>query len=399
MRFLYSLVLVLSFIAFIFSIEKICKIEIFKKLLLDEDDNNDRGVIGFIKSMTLLGLGVSASCIANYIYSAANGTFGSAKIPDADTIMSTVIFAISEIISFIILFYIVYGVLSIFKSHGNNEKTRRNVAGWTTVIVSFALIFFASQLGVNDVNSLSNQGTPQNQVEEYSTSENISVEESFEGSREDIEKFGRLIVCGYWEGTNGTDLNISTDRIVEVNSKTYKEGESFNYSIRSMDKKSDETITVKAEFIQGGTSFYADFIFKDLDNMSLKNYATNETSTYQARTKPYPQHLDHNLQYIFLYGHMGSGFYMDLETLQVVEDKTSWSFNVISANMNKGEQRGDIIPMKFSISIYDGKPFFVDNNREIPLDINDTTSSNMLRRNTFLTSYYYAFDRNYSSRF
>ena len=90
---------------------------------------------------------------------------------------------------------------------------------------------------------------------------------------------------------------------------------------------------------------------------------------------------------------------MDLETLQVVEDKTSWSFNVISANMNKGEQRGDIIPMKFSISIYDGKPFFVDNNREIPVDINDTSGANALRRNAFLTSYYYAFGRNYGSRF
>lgn len=147
MRFLYSLVLVLSFIAFIFSIEKICKIEIFKKLLLDEDNDNDRGIIDYFKGMTPLGLGISASCIADYIYSAVSGALGRIKNPEVDTLMNTVIFVALEIITFIILFYLVYGVLSIFKSHGDNEKARRNVAGWTTVIVSFALIFFASQLG------------------------------------------------------------------------------------------------------------------------------------------------------------------------------------------------------------------------------------------------------------
>ncbi len=389
MEYIYLLVIFLLFAAFILSVENACKIEIFKKRSSDEGDKNDSvGVISFIKSLTPLGLGVSASCLASYIYSAVNGAFGTAKVPDADAMISTIIFAVSEIVSFIILFYIVYGVLSMFKSHGGDEKARRKVAGWTTVIVSFAVIFLASQLGVNDVNSISNQETPQSQVTE-----------SFEGSREDVEKFGRLIVCGYWEGTNGTDLNISIDKIVEVNPKTYEEGESYRYSIRSIDQNSDGTFTAKAEFSQGGTSFYADFIFKDLDNMRLKNYATNETSTYQARTKPYPQHLDNNLQYIFLYGRMGNGFYMDLETLQVLEDQTGWSFNVISANMDKGGQRGDVIPMNFSISIYDGTPFVVDNNREIPVDINDTSGANALRRNAFLTSYYYAFGRNYGSRF
>ena len=148
MKYVYSLVLVLSFIAFIFSIEKICKIEIFKKLLLDEDDDHDRGIIDYFKGMTPLGLGVSASCIADYIYVAVSGAFGRIKNPEVDTLMNTVIFVTLEIISFMILFYLVYGVLSIFKSHGGNEKTRRKVAGWTTVIVSFALIFLASQLGV-----------------------------------------------------------------------------------------------------------------------------------------------------------------------------------------------------------------------------------------------------------
>jgi len=282
------------------------------------------------------------------------------------------------------------------------SKEERKPFLFGAVAVAAITGFFAydnfHKIEVEKTRTERSQEFQQNQVAEYSSPENISVEEPFEGSREDVEKFGRLVLCGYWEGSIGTDLNISTDRIVEINSKTYVEGESFLYSIRSISKNANE-ITVQATFSQGGTSFYADLIFKDMNNMSLKNYATNETSTYKARTKPYPQHLDNNLQYIFLYGHMGSGFYLDLETLQVVEDKTSWSFNVISANMNKGGQRRDIIPMKFSISIYDGKPFFVDKNQEIPLDINDTTSSNMLRRNAFLTSYYYAFGRNYGSRF
>ena len=224
--------------------------------------------------------------------------------------------------------------------------------------------------------------------------ENLPSQE-FEGTREDKEKFGRLIMCGYWEGERGTNLNISTDQIVEVNSKTYEKGESFRYYIHSINKDSNDTITIKVDFIQGGTSFYAELIFKDLNNMILKKYAAKETLTYRARTEPYPQHLDDSLQYVLLYGHMGSGFYMDLETLQVIDD-TNWTVNVVSANMQNGQRRN----MHMEFSLNNGIPFIsTDNGNWRAVDVEDTTGVNMLGRNAFLTSYYYSFARNFNSRF
>ena len=202
----------LSFIAFFFFIEKTCKIEMMKKPELDENGNvikkndNNGGFIETLKNMTPLGLGVSASCVIDFMYSVSAGAFGSKYDPTAEVVVNMIVFTILEIISFIILFYLVYGILLIFKSHGGNEKARRDVAGWTTVIVSFALIFFASQLGIYDVKPPISQEVQQNQTEEYFSSENISVEEPFEGSREDIEKFGHLVLCGYWEGANGMDI-------------------------------------------------------------------------------------------------------------------------------------------------------------------------------------------------
>lgn len=154
MQALGLLVLGLAFIAFIFSVEKTCKIEMFKKLELDKNGNtlkkegDEGGFIDFLKSMTPLGLGVSASCLADYIYSASIGAFGDTKDFSADIIVSTIIFTALEIITFIILFYLIYGVLSLFKSHGGNEQIRRNTAGWATVIITFVLIFFAKELGV-----------------------------------------------------------------------------------------------------------------------------------------------------------------------------------------------------------------------------------------------------------
>ena len=223
-----------------------------------------------------------------------------------------------------------------------------------------------------------------------SVSKNPSDGEYLDSSPEDRERAGRLIMCGYWKGDNGTNLSISTDKIVKFDAKTHKEGESFSYSVRSINKNADE-VTIRATFSEGENFSFADLIFKDMDTMILSNYSTKEGVIYNASNDPYPQHLDHNLQYILLYGHMGAGFYMDLETLQVISD-TEWSVNIVSANVNNG--RRENMPRRFSVR--NNIPSILrDNGSWSAINLKDLTGSNMLAREAFLTSYYYAFGRNF----
>ena len=143
--------LMLSLLAFTLSIETLCKIEIKKPPEPAESEdaekkNNDDGYIGFFKSLTPLGLGISASMVASFMYTFSNGGIIEPKISLSLFVRDTVIFTLLQIISFTIFFYIVYGVLSLVNSHNGNETDRRNAAGWANVIVSFVCIFIASQL-------------------------------------------------------------------------------------------------------------------------------------------------------------------------------------------------------------------------------------------------------------
>ena len=211
----------------------------------------------------------------------------------------------------------------------------------------------------------------------------------------DDNRAARLLLSGYWKGENDFDLNISTDKITELTSKHYESVGEFLYSVISVNEDSD-TIVVEAELIHGADAVPVNFVFKDLNNMVLINRLTDETLNYSAQNYPYPQHLDNNLQYVLLHGRMGIGFYMDLSTLQIVDDH-NWNVDVISANMDNNGQRGEIIHMKFFIK---GQPFILDRNGEWnSIDVDNTAVTNMLRRNAFLTSYYYVFGRNYGSRF
>lgn len=151
MKALNLFVLTLSFIAYILSIEKTCKIAISKGAESDKDNNTSKKEDhegNILESMTPLGLGVSASGVASFIYSASDDAFGSNDTLETDFIMSIIIFTLLEILGFIISFYITYGILSIFKSHSGNEQARRNTAGWITVVISFILLFIAFQLEV-----------------------------------------------------------------------------------------------------------------------------------------------------------------------------------------------------------------------------------------------------------
>lgn len=141
----------LAFAAFIFSIKELCRFEIFKPPEPAETEDSakkdkDGGFIGFLKSLTPLGLGLSASIFAEFMYVFSNGGIIEPQISLSYFVWDMLIFTLVQIIGFTIFFYIVYGVLSLVDSHNGNEQARRNAAGWTTVIVDLVLIFAAVQL-------------------------------------------------------------------------------------------------------------------------------------------------------------------------------------------------------------------------------------------------------------
>ena len=142
--------LMLSFCAFVVSIETLCKIEITKppepaETEDAENKNKDGGIVSFFKSLTPLGFGVSASIFAEFMYVFSNGGIIEPKISLSLFVRDAVIFTLVQIIGFTIFFYIVYGVLSLVNSHNGDETARRNVAGWATVIIDLVLIFAAVQ--------------------------------------------------------------------------------------------------------------------------------------------------------------------------------------------------------------------------------------------------------------
>lgn len=143
--------LMLSFCAFVVSIETLCKIEIIKPPEPAETEdsakkNKDGDSRGFLNSLTSLGLGIGAMLLTEFGYMLKNGGIIEPKISLSYFVSDAVIFTLVQIIGFTIFFYIVYGVLSLVNSHNGNEKIRRNAAGWTTVIVNFLCIFIDSQL-------------------------------------------------------------------------------------------------------------------------------------------------------------------------------------------------------------------------------------------------------------
>ncbi len=280
------------------------------------------------------------------------------------------------------------------KKYGNDpkaEKPSRGIVVWCIFLTVASGAYLCYEM--NKLNHALPVNIQQSQPTNFFSESYAAILET--------NKAGRLLLCGYWEGDNGFNLIITTDKIQEIDSH-YKTINEYLYNVNSIIESPDD-VTLQTELIQGGTSFKADFIFQDMNNMILYNGETKEFISYKANLKPYPRHLDNNLQYVLLYGHMGSAFYMDLSTLKVVDDY-NWNVNIIAVNVDKNgnvvnnnSQRGDNILMQFFIK---GQPFISSNEGEwISLDVDNTAGSNMLRRNAFLTSYYYAFGRNYGSRF
>ena len=100
----------------------------------------DSGFISFINSLTPLGLGVSTAFAAEYIYAISNGRIIAPKISLSYFVTDMIIFTLTQIVGFVLFFYIVYGVFSLVNSHGGNEQIRRNVAAWTGAVLDLILI-------------------------------------------------------------------------------------------------------------------------------------------------------------------------------------------------------------------------------------------------------------------
>ena len=267
------------------------------------------------------------------------------------------------------------------KKHGNDPKEKKPAAGnvfwciFLTVAVGAAVFY-----EMNKINHALSADVHSN-----------FFNEAYAAYLE-TNKAGRLLLSGYWKCDNGVDLIITTEKIQEIDSN-YNTINEYLYNVNSINESSDP-VFVETELIQGDTSFKLNFAFQDINNMNLYNNETKEYIHYRAEREPYPRHLDDNLQYVLLYGHMGYGFYMDLSTLQVV-DEHNWNVKVISVNMDKNSQLVDTFLEKFFIKY---EPFTLNNDGEwVPVDVDNTTVSNMLSRNAFLTSYYYAFGKNYGS--
>lgn len=269
------------------------------------------------------------------------------------------------------------------KKHGNDPKEKKPTAGnvfwciFLTVAVGAAVCYEMNKI---------NHALPANVHANF-------FHKSYAANLE-TNKAGHLLLGGHWKCDNGFDLIITTEKIQEIDSN-YNTVNEYLYNVNSINESSG-SVFVETELIQGGTSFKLDFAFQDINNMNLYNNETKEYIHYRAEREPYPRHLDDNLQYVLLYGHMGYGFYMDLSTLQVV-DEHNWNVKVISVNMDKNGQLVDTFLEKFFIKY---EPFTLNNDGEwVPVDVDNTTGSNMITRNAFLTSYYYAFGKNYGSRF
>ena len=126
-----------AYLIFFGAVQATCGITMTKDLERDAEGNvKDRG---FFESLSPLGLGVSASFIAELFCAAKAGGIRE-NAPAMDLATDMAIFTVAQIVGFVIFFYIIYGFLSLINSHGGDKQTRRIVAGWTNVIVDLVLV-------------------------------------------------------------------------------------------------------------------------------------------------------------------------------------------------------------------------------------------------------------------
>lgn len=123
-----------------------CKFNVDSEPQFDENGKpipqSDHPLLWVFDSFNPLGLGIFFSVLANYFLSWEDLI---ADRPSTfEFIIEAVVFDVIEILMFVVVFYIAYGIMSAAKVSGNDEKARRNIAGWVTVVLSFILIFIAA---------------------------------------------------------------------------------------------------------------------------------------------------------------------------------------------------------------------------------------------------------------
>ena len=125
-----------------------CKLDIEKEPQRDENgkpiptDKSDHPLLRVFDEFNPLGVGIFFSVFGSFCLSSEELT---ADRPSTfEFIIEAVVFDVIEILMFVVMFYIAYGIMSAAKVSGNDEKARRNIAGWVTVVLSFILIFIAA---------------------------------------------------------------------------------------------------------------------------------------------------------------------------------------------------------------------------------------------------------------
>ena len=123
-----------------------CKFNVDSEPEFDENGKpiprSDNPILAVFDNFNPLGLGIFFSVLASYFLSWNDLTAG--RPSTFEFILAAVIFAVIEIIGFVVIFYIAYGIMSAAKVNGTDEKARRNSAGWVTVVLSFVLIFITA---------------------------------------------------------------------------------------------------------------------------------------------------------------------------------------------------------------------------------------------------------------
>ena len=127
-----------------------CKFNVDSEPEFDENGKpitkSDNPILMPFEIFNPLGLGIFISVLASYILSWEDLTAGKPSI--FEFIIEAVVFDVIEIITFAIIFYIAYGIMSAAKANGNDEKARRNSAGWVTVVLNILLTLVALKQGI-----------------------------------------------------------------------------------------------------------------------------------------------------------------------------------------------------------------------------------------------------------
>lgn len=218
------------------------------------------------------------------------------------------------------------------------------------------------------------------------------------GNKDDKESimYAYKLIGGRWfPHSENNGLLISTRSIRETG--PYDE---TPYKITSVSKNS-KSIDIKLDI--GGRKGEISIPKNNLNEMTFKYSSDKQAEHYYLSNDPYPRNLENNLDLIFIYGRMGHALYLDLNSIKVekrADGEIHLTENLIGADGNfiadtYNFQRTETLTLKYTI--VNGVPYSASEEGGYRvLDINDTTGSNSLSREGFLTGFFYAFGYNFN---